>query len=200
MNGVMRTRLLLGLAVAAMASIAAAQQLYRWTDENGRTHITDTPPPATAKGVRKVKPAAEPAAALPLVLQQAMKDFPVTLYTSPDCAEPCGVARDHLNKRGVPFAEVQIRDGVDELKRVAGVSEVPALKVGGKVLSGFERGAYDGLLDSAGYPRAGALAPRVQGAPPADEREAARRDEPVRPSAPPTGPYAPGAAPQRARK
>ena len=37
---------------------AAAQQMYRWTDENGRTHITDTPPPPGAKNVRKVKPAA----------------------------------------------------------------------------------------------------------------------------------------------
>ena len=27
------------------ATTAAAQQLYRWTDERGRVHINDTPPP-----------------------------------------------------------------------------------------------------------------------------------------------------------
>ena len=33
-------------AFAAMtAFIAAAQTVYKWVDENGRTHYTDTPPP-----------------------------------------------------------------------------------------------------------------------------------------------------------
>jgi len=195
MKGVMRTRFAVALSLAALAGIAAAQQMYRWTDENGRTHITDTPPPATAKSVRKVKPAAGPAEATPYILQQAVNAFPVTLYTSPDCAEPCGMAREHLGKRGVPFSEVQIRDGVDELKRVAGVSEVPALRVGAKVLSGFERAAYDGALDAAGYPRAGVLAPRATEEKSPTEPAKPQTQAPDRP-----GPYAPGGAPQRVQK
>jgi glutaredoxin len=171
--------------------------MYRWTDENGRTHITDTPPPPAAKGARKIKPAAGAPAAEPLVLQQALKNFPVTLYTSAECTEPCSRAREHLNKRGVPFTETEIRDGADELKRVAGASEVPALKVGGKVVSGFEAAAYDGALDSAGYPRAGVLAPRAQRPPQADERAAAPKEEPATSQSAPSGPYAPGAKPQR---
>jgi hypothetical protein len=194
----MLTRLAITFGIAALATAAAAQQMYRWVDENGRTHITDTPPPASAKGVNKVKPGAPPAAGVPLALQTPMRDFPVTLYSSSDCAEPCAMARAHLNKRGIPFTETPIRDGVDELKRLApGANQVPALRVGGQVLSGFEAQAYDGALDSAGYPRAGVLAPRAQRAP-AEAGEGPPKPEAAKPDeSAPQGPYAPGSRPQR---
>jgi glutaredoxin len=186
----MLTRASAGIVIAALAGLAAAQQMYRWTDENGRTHITDTPPPASAKGARKVKPPASSAEGLPYILQQAVNQFPVTLYTSAECTDPCRTAREHLAKRGVPFTETQIREGAEELKRVADATEVPALKVGGKVVSGYERAAYDGMLDSAGYPRTAVV--------PARKPEAASTTDPVKPdAAAPSGPYAPGARPQR---
>src|SRR6185295_9827599 len=47
--------LVIVLAAAALVSPVGAQQMYRWTDQNGRVHITDTPPPASAKGVQKKK-------------------------------------------------------------------------------------------------------------------------------------------------
>ena len=184
----MLARLSVGVVIAALAGLAAAQQMYRWVDENGRTHVTDTPPPASAKGVRKVKPAADSAEGLPYILQQAVSQFPVTLYTSPECADPCRTAREHLAKRGVPFTETQIREGAEELKRLANATEVPALKVGGQVVSGYERAAYDGMLDSAGYPRTAVV--------PARKPEAAPKTDPVKPEASaPSGPYAP--RPQR---
>lgn len=198
--------------VLAAAGVAAAQQLYRWTDEKGHVHITDTLPPANAKNVRKMKPKpaavapAKPAAEVPFVLARAMKDFPVTLYTSPNCAEPCVAARTVLNERGVPFSEVQVweEESNAELKRISGNTQVPTIKVGASVFSGFERTAYESLLDSAGYPSAGILPPRAQGAPDRPEGYAPRealKAEPVKPEAPaPSGPYAPGAAPQRAQK
>src|SRR5712692_9723641 len=91
---------------------ASAQQLYRWTDEKGRVHVTDTPPPPNAKSVQKkaVPGAAAPGAAPssgnePYALQMARKSNPVTLYTTPGC-EACGEARKLLTARGVPFREV----------------------------------------------------------------------------------------------
>lgn len=188
-----------------VSATATAQQLYRWTDEKGRVHITDTPPPASAKDVRRLKPGAsgggapKPEAGTPLVLQRAMKDYPVTLYTSPGCEQPCAQARELLNRRGVPFKEVQVweEEGNEELKRVSGASQVPAITVGASAFSGFERSAYDALLDSAGYPRAGVLPARNQPAPgrpegyvPPEEREAPKA-EPVKPEPAPRGPYSP---------
>src|SRR5438477_7262314 len=111
-------RALLAVAISAAtgaalvaAGAAAQQQLYRWTDENGRVHVTDTPPPPSARDVQKKKAAtagASKAEAMPFELAQAVKSFPVTLYTSPSCGEPCTAARQALNKRSVPFKEIQV--------------------------------------------------------------------------------------------
>ena len=200
-------RLALGLVLAGAAFAAAAQQMYRWTDQNGRTHITDTPPPAGTKNVRMINPgtssggsAAKPAAAVPYQLDLAMKQYPVTLFTSPGCADPCATARDLLNRRGVPFSEKQVweEEGNAELQKLSGNTRVPTIQVGQSVYAGFERAAYDSLLDSAGYPREGVLPSRAQAAPgrpegyvPPEEREV--KAEPVKPEPKPTpsGPYAP---------
>jgi hypothetical protein len=192
-------------------TLAQAQQLYRWTDEKGRVHITDTPPPASAKGVQKraAQAGASDSAQQPYELSVAMKEFPVVLYTSPSCKGPCEAARNSLNRRAVPFREVQVwnPETVAELTRISGASEVPTLVVGRSVQRGFEQGAYDLLLDSARYPKAGLLPARSQDAPPppqgyaAPGAQAAAKKAPAKPAAEepaPRGPYAPGAPPQRA--
>ena len=209
----MRVPLVIGLILALAASAAWGQQIYRWVDEKGRVHITDTPPPPSAKGVQKSRPPAGGGAetATPFPLAQAMKDFPVTLYTSPICKEPCAQARDALNRRAVPFKEIQLWDEQtnEELKKISGSNEVPVLVVGSSVQKGYAQSAYDSLLDSARYPRAGLLPPRTQAAPSApegyvspSERPAELQAEPVKPEPEERagGPYAPGAPPQRLRK
>jgi len=198
--------LVLSLGAAALVSPVAAQQMYRWTDQNGRVHITDTPPPASAKGVQKKKVGAAAAptptdgAQTPYELSLAIKEYPVSLYTSPMCKEPCQKARDHLNKRGVPFKEVQVWDveSNEELKRISGSNQVPTVVVGASVQKGYEISAYDELLDSARYPKAGAVRARAQGAPGTPEGYTAPTDsEPLKaqPVKPPEevrrGPYAP---------
>jgi len=135
-------------------------------------------------------------------LERAQKNFPVTLYTSPVCKEPCAQARTALSRRGVPFKEVQVweEESRKELHRVSGSYEVPVLTVGRTAQKGFEQAAFDSLLDSAGYPRAGVLPARAHAAPPPPEgyvRPAEREAptpvaEPVKSKPPaPLGPYAP---------
>jgi glutaredoxin len=202
----------IGFALAGLLAAAAAQaQQYRWVDEKGRVQYSDRPPPATAKDVRKRDfrgGAAAPAPA-PFELQRVARIFPVTLYTAPNCAEPCALAREALNKRGVPFSEVQVWDekSNEELKKVSGADEVPTIRVGRTVQKGFEQDTYDVLLDSAGYPKAGVLPPGKQTAPepPAGYVPVSEAQKPVaepvqpEPTAP-LGPYAPGAAPPKATR
>src|SRR6185503_1920383 len=204
-----RFSLILALLIAGAAQ---AQQIYRWTDEKGRVHLTDTPPPASARNVQKKNAGGNTAESggsqpgdQPYDLAQAIKQFPVTLYTSPVCKEGCAAARAALNKRGVPFKEVQVweQKSNEELVAATGSSEVPALLVGRSVHKGFEQGAYDALLDAARYPRAGLLPSRAQGAPKEPEGYVApeERDKPVvaKPAAAeeeaPKGPYSPGSRP-----
>jgi glutaredoxin len=183
-----------------LSGFAHAQQ-YRWVDEKGRVQFTDTPPPAGAKDVRKeeaLPPAGGSAEAVPFAVARALKDFPVTLYSSPPCKEVCGQIRSLLNRRGIPFAEVQVWDEAShaKLKAVAGNSdEVPVLTVGRSVQKGFNAEALNTLLDTAGYPRAGSVPARSQGAPPPPDGIAAAAKPAAKPvsSEPPpkAGPYDP---------
>jgi glutaredoxin len=202
------TRAIVFLVISLSAAVASAQQMYRWTDQNGRVHITDTPPPRGAKSIQKSRGSSAPAAAPAEAGQQsfdltlAMKDYPVSLYTSPMCKEACQRAREHLNKRGVPFKEVQVWDvdSNEELKRVSGGSQVPTVLVGSSVQKGYEVSAFDELLDSARYPKAGNVKPRAQAAPPTPEgytpptETEPLKAAPVKPpeeATRPRGPYAP---------
>lgn len=183
----------------AAAFAAGAQPLYRWTDEQGRVHITDTPPPASARNVERrsggTQGPSQPQE--PYELRLATRDYPVTLYTAPECKQFCADARALLNKRGVPFKEIQVLDEAAKtaLERLSGGTDVPTLVVGRSVHRGYAEAPYQALLDSARYPRAGLLPPRNQGAPAAPESSGTPAQAPARPESPPPGPYSP--RPQR---
>jgi glutaredoxin len=162
----------IALAILMMAVAGGAgAQMYRWTDKDGKVHFSDSPPPAgarnvTKKGVAVQGSAAAPAPNVPFATQQAMKDSPVTLYSTPGC-EACDLARKLLNARGVPFKEVSVNSEKDlaQLQSAVGSNSVPSMVVGPSVLKGFEEGAYHRALDSAGYPKAGIVPPRAQAEP-----------------------------------
>jgi glutaredoxin len=198
-------RVVLAIALG-VASGAALAQIYRWTDRDGRVHMSDTPPPAGATNVQKRNPPGAGAAARanePYALQVARKNYPVTLYTSLGC-DPCVEARKLLNARGVPFREVSVsnQQQLEELKKVAGNASVPVMLVGSSLQRGFEEGAYHAMLDGAGYPKAGILPPRSQPDPgqPQPQSESESESPLAAEEETPRGPYAPGAPPQRSRR
>lgn len=196
------------VAVAFVAGAALAQTQYRWVDDKGRVQYTDTPPPPSAKDVKK-KSAAAPTAGtpvVPLALENAMKEYPVTLYSHPTCTEGCQQIRDHLNKRGVPFKEspVLTNKDLEALKALSGGNNVPVLTVGKRVETGPSAEQITSMLDAGGYPKEGILPPGKQAAPAAPKpgemetstpeskaaaKPAAKAAEPEAPR----GPYAPGA-------
>ena len=146
----------------ALCAATTSAQMYRWVDKDGKVNYTDSPPPAAAKSAQKRVPA--PAAAdtgagagAPYAVQQAAKNFPVIVYTSPNCGAPCTDGKALLVKRGVPYREVAIgSEGgatTDELKQATGGDTVPVLMVGKNTTRGFETDMWHTALDSAGYPR-----------------------------------------------
>ena len=102
------------ISAAALSGAVFAAQLYRWVDERGNVEWRDTPPPPTAKKVeqRKLGGGSVPAPELPFSVQQAMKNFPVTLWIT-DCGDACTKARAHLARRGVPHNEKDPRSDFD---------------------------------------------------------------------------------------
>lgn len=157
------------LLVVLAAAPSLAQVQYRWTDDKGRVHVTGTPPPASAKNVRRIESGAAPSdeEPLPFEIARVQKDFPVTLYTSPSCKDLCRQVRAALNQRSVPFVEFQVwnEETQQTLRSMTGSNQVPALTVGRTLLRGFDQDRFDALLSSAGYPAAGAYPARDQAAP-----------------------------------
>lgn len=151
----MRYLLTLCLVLAA-AGVQA--ETYRWTDSAGRTVVSDTPPPGSAKSVAKLGGKPEASDGLSFATKRAMELFPVTLYTSADCVAECKNARDLLSGRGTPFTEKMLQkpEDFEELKQLVGDVFIPSIKVGKQNFRGFEAGAYNNLLDLAGYPKSAA--------------------------------------------
>ncbi len=162
---------------AALASAPGAQAqstVYQWTDSQGNVHFSDTPPAEQAKNVtqKRVGGGEVDVSQLPYATQLAMKKSPVTLYTAPQCGDPCKDARSLLASRGIPYAERDAQANpadAEQVKKLIGALQVPVLLVGADPLKGYEEGAWQSALDTAGYPRTklpGTLAPKPVPSPP----------------------------------
>jgi glutaredoxin len=146
-------KFLLVLALLAGGTVLAAQ-LYRWVDEKGNVEYRDTPPPASAKKVeqRPLGGGTAEASSLPFSVQQAARNFPVTLWNS-SCGALCDQARAHLTRRGVPYSEKDPQADIEAFKKLTGGLEVPVLYVGSNRIKGYLESEWDSALDIAGYPR-----------------------------------------------
>jgi glutaredoxin len=146
-------RIVVGMVLLAASGAVLAAQLYRWVDEQGNVEYRDTPPPASAKKVerRSVGVAAVETPTLPYSVQQAVLNFPVTLWNT-DCGAPCDQARAHLARRGVPHTEKDPQTDFETFKKLTGGLDVPVLFVGANRIKGYLEGEWDSALDIAGYP------------------------------------------------
>jgi glutaredoxin len=172
--------------VLMLACAAAQADLYRWVYADGKFHYSDKLPPASIKQVEKKKAAGGKAseAPLPYPLQQAVKNFPVTLYST-ECGNACTQARQLLAKRGIPYTEMDATDPstqVELKKLTGGPVEVPVLKVGRDTLRGFEEGRWNTSLDAAGYPQTAMIPPRPPTKPAKPAAAAPPVAEPSRPA------------------
>lgn len=170
----------LGVALAALAAatgVFAQAQVYRYTDTDGRIVYSDRQPPSTAKNVQSKRlgdnfvETSEPS----LAAQQASERYPVTLFTF-ECGDVCQSAEALLNKRGVPFALVNVQtddQGRARMKTLSGDDKAPVLAVGDQLIAkGYNESRWQAMLDQAGYPKT----PTPRRAAPA-----ARAGEPARP-------------------
>jgi glutaredoxin len=152
----MTPRILLAAALLAATPALLAQTTYRWVDERGVVHYSDQPPPQHIRELDQrsfVPGRADPS--LPYTVRKAMADFPVTLFTSEQCGEPCARARTWLNEHGVPFNERPMKDDNDLAayrQAFEQPEEVPALLVGRQPFKGFQAAGWQRLIDDAGYP------------------------------------------------
>lgn len=188
----------LAMALGLASGAHGQSNVYKWTDSQGKVHFSDTPPNEPAKNVmqKRMGGGTVDVSQLPYATQLAMKNHPVTLYTAPQCGDPCANGRTLLADRGIPYTERDAQANpadAEAVKKLVGALRVPVLLVGSETMKGYDANAWQAALDGAGYPRTklpGTLTPRPQVAPappppPAASGEAAPSQE--APAASPPG-------------
>ena len=145
-----------GFAAALLAGALAAQPIYRMVGADGRVTYSDKPP--AVAGQNKVSEAgraaeADASAPLPVSLRAAVRQYPVTLYTTANCT-PCATGRARLIQRGIPFAEktVSSPEDAEALQRLSGENTLPLLAIGAQQIKGWSETQWQLFLDAAGYP------------------------------------------------
>jgi glutaredoxin len=152
---------LLCATVLALTAPLGAQTVYRAVGADGKVTFTDMLPPASDKATAldaSAKPVAAVGTALPFELRLVATKYPVTLYTSGNCA-PCAAGRSLLSGRGVPFTEktVNTNEDTEALRRISGGSSLPLLTIGAQQLRGFSDSEWTQFLNAAGYPASSML-------------------------------------------
>lgn len=192
---------LAAFTLALLCLGTASAQVYKWVDGKGVTHYSDQPPPPSTPAKTKVelKSFATGGATveLPQELADAVRNRPVTLYTTAQC-DGCSNGRAMLMARGIPFTEKTVATVDDQvaLKKAGGNGQFPFLLVGRSKLTGFEQTSWDVLLSDAGYPLEKRLPPNYQyPAPVSAAPPPPPAPETVRPVAQPAKPLPPVNAP-----
>lgn len=188
---------------------AAQAQVYRSVGPNGHVSFSDRPGSTAATAAAghassgsSPSPSSSGATSeLPYALRQTASRYPVTLYTTTDCA-PCDSARRLLAQRGIPFTERSVSTEADikALQQLSGQEQLPFATMGRQHLIGLEYGEWQRYLDLAGYPQTSALpagwkptpatpltTPAPAAAPQAAPPPASASTKPALPALPPRG-------------
>lgn len=148
-------------ALIGMGSLAWAQPVYKIVGPDGRISFSDRPAPhekAEIAGSATVGKSTSARQSLPFELQQVVNKYPVTLYTTNNCA-PCSSGRALLSRRGVPYTEktVNTNEDVKAFSQISKDTSMPLLTIGGQQVLGFSEAEWGQYLDSAGYPKKSVL-------------------------------------------
>ena len=144
-----------------LPELTQAQTIYRLIGPDGGITFSDKPSVAADK-ITTVNMAAPTigagGATLPFELRQVASKYPVTLYTSSNCA-PCNASRALLSGRGIPFAEKTVTNAgdIDALRRISGENSLPFLTIGAQQIKGYSDSEWTQFLDAADYPKTSAL-------------------------------------------
>ena len=133
------------LCLALTAGVSGAATLYRWVDDQGVIHVSETPPEGkmnVAQAVVGEDPAKEPRSG-PVTERKEFRVRPgeVTIYTTPTCPW-CHKAKAWLRDKKIRYREIDVtsdRKGLDEMVKISGQTGVPVIVVGEEVIVGFNQ-------------------------------------------------------------
>ena len=152
------TALLLLLSLALPLQVAA--QVYKWTDELGRTHFTDSPPEGAKSKQIEISPLNTYNSPSQDAINQTLSrptgvtkpSTRVIVYSTTWCGV-CKKAKRWLRQNNISFREYDVEKserGRRDYKKMNGRG-VPIIKIGKKVFKGFRPSRMTTALRKAGY-------------------------------------------------
>ena len=144
-----------GIYLMLVTPVSSAITVVECVDVDGNSSFRDKCPVGMeVKGTKKL-PGKRAAVEAAPTAEDAMRDFPVVLFTTPDC-EACELVRDQLNGRDIPYTEKDATNDREIQGKLAaitgGVLVVPTVTVGEQKFTGYSRNDLKSALTDAGYP------------------------------------------------
>lgn len=130
-------------------STFACAEIYKWVDERGKTHFTDSPPDGLKTEEIKLKINTYTAVEIKPLVQRLGSDDKVVMYSAAWCGM-CKQAKHYFRSNNIPYKVYDIeksRVGKMDFKLLGGTS-VPIIIVGRKRMNGFNIARFKKLYES----------------------------------------------------
>ena len=140
-NRIVRILVFVSLAACLAVSSGAFAEIYRWTDENGRVHLSDRDPGNQKTESVEVKVNTYKSVSYDTSTFDTGNK--VVIYSTSWCAY-CEQAKQYFKSHGIAFTEYDIEKSASAKARYdrMGATGVPVILVGKKRMNGFSEEGF----------------------------------------------------------
>ena len=148
----LKTRLVLLLVLGLLLPHTANAELYRWVDEHGTMHFTDSPPEHVQAKQLNLQinsyqsPKVAPFSFNEALISKRKPSTDVVMYSTTWCGY-CKQARRYFTRQGIAFEEYDVEKsakGKQDYRKLKGRG-VPIILVGDRRMNGFSQQQFDRL-------------------------------------------------------
>ena len=129
-----------------LCSLAVNAGIYKWVDETGKVHFTDSPPDDIKSEEVELRINTYTSVEIKPLIERLGKEDKVVMYSATWC-RMCKKAKNYFRENNIPYVSYDVeksRTGKMDFKLLRGKS-VPIIIVGGKRMNGFTAAKFDRL-------------------------------------------------------
>ena len=137
---------MLTVILLLLTSTHVSAEIYKWVDEHGKTHFTDSPPAGQLAEEVELKINTYTAVEVTPLEERLGKSDKVVMYSATWCGI-CTKAKQYFKANNIPFVVYDIetsRAGKQGFKQLKGRG-VPIILVGGQRMNGFSVARFEKL-------------------------------------------------------
>lgn len=137
------------IALILLASLPAQAEIYKWVDENGKTHFSDIKPAGQASREIRLRPMPPASRGPGGATETPVNTRHVTLYATSWCGY-CAKARQHFRANNIPYTEHDIEksESARRMYDQLGGNGVPVILVGDRRMNGFSVSGFNAIYQS----------------------------------------------------